>query len=210
MSETDGKAKVVRGDALAPTLEVAEQDERFPYWVGSLPDCPLECVHVAGLEFPKIVRPLVLDPEAPTSGRKVQGPPMVGQVVYLTRRKLDLLAAKLPRKVFRFLPSGGKDVDDPHARAGGKVLDTTKNNKRSAMILDVPTPDEIAAREKRGRPTRRFTPRANDEHVAGYLYCVPAPHGRAPGMQPPPPLNVTGLEYPSDEAEPTPRESAAR
>lgn len=186
--------KLVSAEAFAPPKDAAPDDKEFTYWVGLYPDAGTEGVDCGGLNFPKFVQPLETDPTRSSMGRR-PGRPRAGQIVRLSRRRLDLLAERLPRLYyrFRFLPAEGSEPP-------GYFTKGATPPRPQCVMLQVPTEEQLAAAEQRGRRRKAYVPQRGDRWVSEFVYIVPVPNGkRHPDDTLPPPLVETGLQYPPDD-----------
>jgi hypothetical protein len=156
------------------------------YWVGLLPDCPKEFAELAGTSFPKTTATLQKES---ASGRTVHVP-RFGTVTSLTEEQINLMRDKLSRTVIRFR----QPTRDPLERAN--VGDITE--RRTGHFITVPTEAEIEERRKAKRAAMRYTPQANDEPAADYMFAVLCEDQDKPrcGDYYPEPLSKTGLEWP--------------
>lgn len=192
------------GDAsrFTPELVVPERSTYFPYWIGLLPSAPYEAITLVGQSFPKLVKRRIYDIDA--SNRLDSG--HVGAIAFVNLDFLERLCEVLPRKVVRW--SGGRGPSTERGSGqildgygdGGPSMDTPpppRGKKSHGEVITIHTAEQIAALKSHGRCYSEYVPLATDEHLSTYLFCVPAPGGdRAPGERPPPPVSVTGIDFP--------------
>lgn len=166
---------------------------QYRYWIGALPDCPVESVDLCGLNFPKVNENLIDDPMRTGIKKRV---PVIGAIVFITAEKIRALRERLPRTVIRFLdepeqrdePGTGQNVGDVHKRA------------RRGHLITIPTPEEVEARKKAGRSTRQYVPGPNDVPAANYLFaqlCADQQNGSREETYPET-LADTGLVWPDE------------
>lgn len=193
--DSTGPTRRVAGPDLVPSVERnrAAMLREFRYWVGTLPSCPREHVDLAGINFPKVNELLVPDRMHAEKKARV---PVIGAIVHLSASKLEDIRERLTRTVVRFTdhavheePGTGENRGDPYQRP------------RRGHIITIPRAEDIAAAKRDGRAIPRYVPQNGDVPVARYLFmqlCADQQNGMH-GSVYPDPLEVTGLEIPSDE-----------
>ena len=166
--------------------------KRYRYWVGVTPSCPVEGIDIAGVNFPKMNEKLIPDPQR-SGETKRQG--VVGALVWLTEAKIEKLRAHLPLTVIRFLK-------DPGAReepGTGQNIGDNAARPRKGHPIRIPTPAEVRDRQKKGKPTRAYSPdMLRDVPAARFMFAQLCPNQEHPerGEYYPPVLEVTGLDWP--------------
>ncbi|MBG95039.1 MAG: hypothetical protein CL793_07285 [Chloroflexi bacterium] len=74
-----------------------EEEEKFTIWMGVSMDCPYDCVHAGGLDFPRFNEIVTRDEDSNTTHReKVRG-----KIVDLTKNQIELVAKAVGRKIMR-------------------------------------------------------------------------------------------------------------
>ena len=189
-----GTRRHVRGDDLVPKHDpnAAVSQREYLYWVGALPAMPLESVSIAGVCFPKINEKILPDPQR--TDRKIRVP-VIGSIVRLTEAKLKLIAERLPRTVVRFY-EGVRDVKDEPGT--GENIGDVHTRARRGNLITIPKPEDVAAAEKAGKPSRRYVPDRRDEPAARYVFmqlCANQETGNY-GETYPNPLEETGIDWP--------------
>lgn len=187
----------IGGGALVPDLGAARERAgtlvQYRYWVGVLPDCPVESIDLCGINFPKVNENLIDDPMRTGIMKRV---PVIGSIVWLTADKIRKMRDRLPRTVIRFLdepevvdePGTGKNVGDVHRRA------------RRGHLITIPTAAEVAERKKHGRSTRQYVPGPHDAPAANYMFAVLCADQRNGSRDEtyPDVLADTGLSWPAE------------
>lgn len=163
----------------------------YSFWVGVMPSCPVEGIALAGIQFPKINENII--PATNRSGR-TERVPVIGAIVQLTEVKIKMMCNRLPRLVIRFKnepavreePGTGLNLGDVHLQG------------RKGRIITIPTKEEVADRQKRGRATKHYTPDTRDEPAARYMFCVLCKNQDHPerGDTYPGSIEDLGLEWP--------------
>lgn len=190
------QSKKVEGAALVPNLTTYAPGttREYVYWVGILPKSPVEGLTCAGISFPKMNERLIPDPSNPGQKRRI---PVIGALVKLTREKLELMAARIPRTVVRFLdeedvkdePGTGENLGDLHRRA------------RRGHLITIPSDEDIADRRARGKATQAYVQREGDEPAARFMFAMLCKNQTNPerGEFYPDVLENTGLSWPEEE-----------
>ena len=74
-----------------------KEEERFTIWMGVSMDCPYECIHAGGADFPRFNEIVNRDADTNTTTReKVRG-----KVIELTKNQIELIAKAVGRKIMR-------------------------------------------------------------------------------------------------------------
>lgn len=184
------------GRDLVPDLSkhrASVESTRF-YWVGVTPDCPVRFVDLAGINFPAHNENLIPDPSRP--GRKKRQP-VVGAIVPMNAEKIDQIRERLARTVIRFTDDKGQK-EEPGT---GQNLGDLARRPRRGYLITIPREEDVAAREKAGRPTRRYMQQPGDQPAARYMFaklCTNQTTGNR-GDEYPDVLEQTGLDWPGDE-----------
>lgn len=192
-----GKTTRTPGSDLVPDLgkHTAVTRKLYTFWVGVTPSCPVESVDVAGINFPKLNERIIKDPARAGGTKRV---PVIGALVHLDQRKIDLLRERLPRLVMRF-PYGEAGAEGVKDEPGtGQNLGDLHIRPRKGFPITIPTEAELKAAEKRGKPGRGYVPKDGDEPAARYLFAVLCEDQKHPtrGDFYPPTLEDSGLEWP--------------
>lgn len=179
-----------------PSKHKGGVEKSFLYWVGALPGCPVESVTLGGLCFPKMEE-LV---SRGVNGETVRNA-VLGSIVRMTEDNLRRIVERLPRTVIRFRPSsdGPKDAVGHHGAGLGIESVSGDQRRRKGQLITIPTDAETKARRDAGRNTNLYRPGPSDEPAARYLFavlCDQKQPGR--GDHYPEPLEVTGLDWPSE------------
>lgn len=184
--------------ALAPEIKVPKQQQLYWFWVGALPSAPRASIDVGGVSFPKILESV----HRSTTLGKTKRTQHAGCLVKLSRAKLELIAARLRSKVFRF--EGARQVDDIE-HPGMLNLDG-RYPRNNALELCIPTEEEIEAAKKRGRHLRPYIASDRDRPVSEFIYLQyvgeKKPKQRAIDADLPKPLSKTGIVFPPKDAKP--------
>ena len=184
------------------------------YWLGALPGCPRETLHIAGVEFSKMTEIVRRNPHNPS---QTDRDARIGSLVQLTKAKVELLREKIRLQVIRFvdLPAAdaarraearaacktdaAKRVHDPieGTGAGLEALDVTR---RRGHPIRIPTTDDVKAARKHGRVLREYVRDDRDEPAARYLFAQLCANQNQPERSDfyPEPLEVTGLKWPDE------------
>lgn len=169
---------------------------QYRYWVGITPSAPVETIHCAGIAFPKVTEQLIADQMR--TGQKKRAP-RIGALVWLTEQKIRLLRERLPRTVIRFLETRG-EAEEPGT--GVNIGDVAVRPRRGHLIT-IPTPEEIADRQKRGKPVRAYQPDPErDVPAARFMFAQMCANQKHPvrGEYYPECLEQTGLQWPEELA----------
>lgn len=178
---------VAEGDALAPDLEKYSKggSKWVKYWIGLMPDCPQHNMSVGGFTFQHRGGCWVDDKREPTGERFEIWD---GAVVVMNREKLERLVDRVSRTVVRI------ERSDPVTDINGDVHEVPP---RVTVIL-IPTEEQIAFRQKEGRPIRQYSYNPDtDTAFCDLAYCVPL-HGDRPDRDIPGTIRKTGLQWPGD------------
>ncbi len=173
----------------------------YRYWVGLVPDCPLDVIDVAGISFPKRNEKLYPDPMQTGEMKRA---PVIGGLAMLTEEHLLKLRSRVARMVIRHLSDGGQK-DEPGT--GQNVGDFARRPRRAEKIV-VPTEDQIAEARRQGRPITLYQPdHQRDVPAAKYMFCVRMDEDARSADKCPPVLETTGLTWPTDLASKSVRKS---
>lgn len=179
----------VPGTALAPDPErkrVAVTKE-FYYWIGVLPDCPVDSADIGGINFPKINQLPIPDPTDRTKQKLV---PVIGAIVVLDKQRVKRIIDKLPNTIVRLTGETTRENKDTG----------TITTKRRGQLISIPTKEEVAELKKHKRRIRNYVPREEDEPIAKFLYMRLCPNQDKPGRgsEYPETLLEAGLELPPE------------
>lgn len=188
-SKAPKKGRGVRIDPseLVPDMaEVAEVGERHKYWLGVMPDCPVEHIGCAGLTFSKINQSVRV-----TASGETQRSPMVGCVANLSRAEVRKVEAALKRMIIRFTGT------ESHEELGtGKNIGDAFERPRSGVRITIPTKESIEAARKAGKNPRTYVPQPGDKPAAHFMFMVPGDRQSVDTY--PDPISVTGIEWPGE------------
>lgn len=157
------------GSSLAPDFAKFGRQtgvvRRYKYWVGVMPEAPINSIDLAGVRFPKMVEPQTEIPGQPDKYRPVPKP---GALAWFTEDAIRTLQHQLQHRVIRFHalkpqvqePGTGENIGDPHLRGD------------RAHIIRVPTDEQVTMGRKSGRPVRAYEHREGDEPAAKYVYAI--------------------------------------
>jgi len=175
----------------------------FIYWVGLMPDAPVEALTLAGNSWPKITK--VRRPNPDRSGDDVFMP-VIGALARFDERTIHLIAKKLPWTVFRFQEEKA-EANEPGT--GQNIADVAKQPSRGHVIT-AKNPEEIAALREQGRPAYEYRAQEGDHPAARYLFAQLCPNQKAParGEYYPDVLEVTGLSWPGELITPADKATA--
>ena len=171
--------------------------QRYRYWVGVTPSCPVNGLDIAGLNFPKVNEQIVPDPNR--TGQKKRRL-VAGSIVWVTEDKIRLLRERLPRTVIRFTDDKGT-----HEEPGtGENIGDVAQRPRRGHVITIPTDEELADRRRKGKPAHAYIPDPKrDVPAARFMFAQLCPNQDQPeqGEYYPDPLELTGLEWPEELAE---------
>jgi len=175
--------QLISADSLSPDMTAVEAaSERFKYWIGIHPDCPVEGIGAAGLTFSKVNELIIPDPD----GGKTTRVPVIGGIANIDRETLIRLKNVLPRIVIRF-----EEASDPYADEQGKtgqnVGDAFTRGRRGRLIT-IP---------KVGDSRRRYIPHPNDRPAINWMFmqlCADQDQGSR-GTTYPESIAKTGLAW---------------
>lgn len=181
MSNSQTATKPARGADLAPepsTYGAAYEAEEY-YWVGLLPDAPMDSCTIGGVAFPKLTEQI--RPSMTEVGEKVR----VGQLGAITRiskRKLEHLRDCLRRSIVRY-------------RVRKRTVEDGVELPPQGHIVTVPSQRHIDECEKQGRAVNPYVPRDGDKPAAHFIFARRCEDQRKPrcGDEYPPSLYETGL-----------------
>lgn len=115
-----------------PIVYTDPKEERKPYWVGTMPKCPLWNQCVGGISFPRSHAPM-------TNRGKQRGPP--GQIVMLSDRQVSHVLSEVQRRVVRRVGKGYRVLEvmfPPDIDATGKHAEPWPNPRYRAEERDKP------------------------------------------------------------------------
>lgn len=213
--------KRVLGDALKPDLAQHKEAVRAAawYWIGALPGCPVENVHIGGQCFPKMEENLVKGADGHQSARSA----VIGALVQLTRENVDRILRDLPRTIVRFRSESPEERSDREGLAAtighlqaapiepamrqtgvGMKVDVVlgEPRRRKGFLVTIPTAEDVKKRRADGRPTHQYIAQPFDEPCARYLFaklCEDQSNPTRGGVYPPA-LEETGLDVPVEIA----------
>ena len=154
------------------------------YWVGIFPNCPVECIDVAGVNFPKVNEDIVDNPLNP-GGPKTRVP-VIGTITFLSKAQIALLNERIPLVVVRFL-NGEQEEHGTGENRGDAHL------RRRGHLITIPNEQQMAS----PRNKRRYIQRSGDEPAADFMFahlCEDQENGKC-GQIYPESLAETGLEW---------------
>ena len=176
--------------------------EFFYYWVGSVPDCPMEYPTFAGIVFPKVNERLV---KSHLRDGKTNRVPVIGGIAKIDRLKFLRLVDTIKRTVIRFqeLPEEvpeNNPLDDKFER--GKNLEDIDIRPRRGRPILIPTKEEIEQAKQMNRHIEAYIPSERDEPIARYLFAVLCQDQRQPerGDKYPGTMAQDGFYWPGKEA----------
>jgi hypothetical protein len=145
------------------------------WWVGVLPDCPLQGVDLGGINFNRLTE-LVGE-----FGGETTRSARAGAIVKVTPRKRAAILASLQRTVIRFHPMPSEADEKTWVPRG--------------HLISIPTREENELRAKNGRASRpTYVPRPTDRPVAQFIFAVRCDQENPqPGTNYPPCVLETGL-----------------
>jgi len=211
------KKTAAKGASLVPDLEKnrASVTTLQWFWIGALPGCPRESLDLAGISFPKMTEMVRKDPHQ--SG-KTHRTAKLGALIQLTEAQVERLIDRMPFQVIRFddtpeedeakREQGRQRCDTEEARAtygaiggAGAGIEALDVVRRKGHPIRIPSPEDIAKAKKAGKTVRAYTQGARDEPAARYLFAELCESQTRPQRSDfyPDPLEVTGLEWPSEE-----------
>jgi hypothetical protein len=190
--------QVLAPATLAPKLDGSDGvAQRFKYWIGILPDCPVQGISAAGHKFSKLNE--IIIPNRELVGRtQRQGVP--GGIVSIDRETMLKLRDVLPRIVIRFEqePPAPVEVLEGNVRIQ-TVADNAKETLRGRLIT-IPTEETIRVAKEKGRPVRRYVPHPNDRPAIRWMFmqlCSDQVHGSR-SVNYPLSIEQTGIVWPGD------------
>lgn len=169
----------IPGSALLPADHVGTPDgevRRVKYWIGVVPECPLESVDIRGVHFPKVTAQVKPSSRAPGMTDRI---PQIGVITELTEEKFLALRERIPRTVIRF-------IDGPPPTVGTRDLGDEAPRRRG-HIITIPTPEELEERRRQGRSAREYRRQSGDVGVAKFLFmqlCKDQERGERGGTYP--------------------------
>lgn len=189
------KAKI-NGRELLPNFAASGNgavQNRYKFWIGVTPNCPVDSIDCAGINFPKINEILMPDPMRTGLTRRV---PVIGAIVELSEEKIRLLRERLPQIVMRITSDTGEKDEDG---TGQNIGDVHRRPARGQLIT-IPTKEEIETRQKNGKPSRAYVRQPNDFPAVHYMFmalCADQQKGNR-GEVYPDTLETTGIEWPDE------------
>lgn len=182
-----------RGADLVPDLEKhrASVATTYWYWIGVLPSCPVGALGLGGEMFPKINENIIRD----HSGQQKRVP-VIGNIVKLTKPKVDRMRERMSRTVLRFTsaPTGSSGVG---AKVGNNIP------PRKGYAITIPSDEEIEQRKASKLPARMYYQQEHDEPAARYMFAQLCSDQSSPsrGESYPEVLEKTGLPWPGETTE---------
>jgi len=185
----------VRGADLVKDFDhlIGESTRRYYYWIGLMPDAPVEAIVLGGQSWPKINK--VRRPNPDRSGTDVFMP-VIGALTRLDGRCVQAIIDRLPWTVFRFRDDPGVQ-EEPGT---GKNIGDVARQPQRGQVITVKTPEAIAELRKQNRPAPDYVKQAGDHPAARYMFAVLCPDQGNParGEYYPEALEVTGLRFPDE------------
>lgn len=184
------EARVIEN--VAPDLQAVPQESQRWYWIGVRPESPRSVVDVAGLSFCKITEKV----QRRGQNRETVRTEVAGTVLRLSDSQLERLAESLRRLVVRYIGAPAENI--------ASSIDRSDRPSGQALVLKIPTPEEIAARRSSGSPAfRPFEARVGDTPLAKFLYLEPCTgtdfRPRDPGRELPRPISETGVRFSTED-----------
>lgn len=147
-------AKLAEG----PTVELSRW-----YWVGVTPECPMDSLDFAGVNFPKINELITNDSQG------IQARiPVIGGLVKLYRSDVEALRDQISRAVIRFREAFSPEKWDRSIR---RDVSNRSNPPRKGEKVMIPTEKELAERDKNGFVVVRYERGQFDEPAARYVFA---------------------------------------
>lgn len=184
---------VIKPEDLAPKLgEGCEQlGQRFWYWFGLMPDCPVEMIGAAGVTFQKVQEQLI--PGSDRNGGRTQRIPIIGGIAQFDIIQMRRLLQALPRIILRMQEVEAEHEELLDGRSTGLNVGDANRQPRRGRLITLPGGK---------RPPRvPYVQHQNDVAATGYMFvqlCADQRNGSR-GTVYPDPLSETGLEWPGDE-----------
>lgn len=167
---------------------------RYRYWVGLVPECPIDVLDCSGINFPKRNEKLYADPMQTGETKRA---PVRGSLVWLTEDHIVRLRERVGRMVIRHLSDSGQREEPGTGENRGDPV----RRPRRGEVIRVPTETQVAEARRQGRPINLYVPEPQrDVPAARYMFCVRMDEDERSADKCPPPLEVTGLEWPADLA----------
>lgn len=195
----------ISGASLLPNFAKSGRgaiQHRYKYWVGVTPNCPVESIDCAGINFPKVNELIIPDPMKSGMSRRV---PVIGAIVELSEDKIRLLRERLPRIVVRIIGDEG-EKDEPGT---GQNIGDAHRRPRRGQLISIPTDEDIEFRRNNGKPTRAYVRHPNDVPAVHFMFiqlCADQQKGNR-GEVYPETLETTGIEWPEELEDADPVES---
>jgi len=173
----------------------AVMSRSYWYWIGTLPSCPTEGAYAGGECFPKMEEVVLKDGAG--GSRRV---PVIGALVKWDQDQIELVRERLQRTVVRFTDGGKKSSAEASGTVSDAMGDNGLNLRRKGFLITIPTEAEVQQRRESGSPVIPYSRQAGDEPLARYVFAQLCEDQERPGRGEfyPQPLEVTGLEWPSD------------
>lgn len=181
-----------------------ESSRRYYYWIGLMPDAPVEAIVLGGQSWPKINK--VRRPNPDRSGDEVFMP-VIGAITRLDARGVQAIVDRLPWTVVRLRNDPGQQ-EEPGT---GKNIGDVARQPSRGQIITVKTPEAMAELRRLNRPAPEYVEGPNDHPAARYLFAVLCPDQNNParGEYYPDALEVTGLRFPDELPNPDPKPEPA-
>ena len=90
-------------DSVKVKVPTKIKSDKLKYWVGTLPECPYQNVHIAGVAFPRYIDPPI--PSQDEAGETLRNR-MNGAEVWLDLAQVDKIKAKSVKMILR--PAGNR------------------------------------------------------------------------------------------------------
>ena len=95
--ENLGSSVIQATGVIEITPQAFQEEEKLTIWMGVTMDCPYECLHAGGADFPRFNEIVTHDPDTNTTSReKVRG-----KLIDLTRNDIEVISKAVGRKVMR-------------------------------------------------------------------------------------------------------------
>ena len=164
------------------------------FWVGLMPQSPVEHLTLAGVRVSKNQERIVPNPTDPRNKTRV---PVKGGIARMTVDKFRRFAEQLSRTVFRFHEKGTAEEVRDEPGTGVNVGDVHVRARRGYPI-QIPSETLIRERKEAGRGVRPYQASNLDEAAASYIWAVPCQDQDKPFRENSVPSNLTetGLQWP--------------
>lgn len=162
------------------------------FWVGTFPTICNAEVTIGCTTFPRTHESVKPREGSSPSIRT----PHIGQPMHLSEAKVNAIKEQLRHSVYRFFEPPRPIL------TMGEGIEALEQKPRKGLPIRIRTDEEIAARIKNELPTTPYAPDQWDEPLACHLFAVLCVNQDRPrsGVEYPPPLSETGLEWPVELA----------